>query len=56
MITLKDIRKAHPGVASTTDKDYADIANTVMTMLRYTPFGAERSQEELKRIAIKLTM
>ena len=56
MITLKDIRRAHPGVASTTDKDNADIANTVMAMLRNTPFGAERSEEELKRIATKLTM
>ncbi|MDY4852565.1 MAG: hypothetical protein SO188_06975 [Prevotella sp.] len=31
MITLGDIRKGHPfGVSSSTDKDYADIANNLM--------------------------
>ena len=56
-ITLRDIRKGHPfGVSSSTDKDYADIANTVMAMLRYTPFCTERSDEEMKRMAIKLTL
>ena len=56
MITLKDIRKAHPGVASPTDKDYAKIAETAKAMLSHTQFGAGRSEEELKRMAIKLTM
>ena len=57
MITLRGIRKGHPfGVSSPTDKDYADIANTVLAMLRYTPFCAERSEDELKRIALKLTL
>ena len=33
MITLRGIRKGHPfGVSSPTDKDYADIANTVLAM------------------------
>ena len=57
MITIRDIRKGHPfGVSSPTDKDYADIANTIVAMLRYTPFCAERSEDELKRIALKLTL
>ena len=56
MITIRDIRQAHPGVASATDKDYAKIASTIEAMLRYTPFCAERSEEELKRIALKLTL
>lgn len=56
MITLKDIRKAHPGVTSTTDKDYAKIANTLTAMLSHTTFGAGHSEEELKRMSIKLTM
>lgn len=57
MITLKDIRKGHPfGVPSSTDKDYADIANTVVVMLSHTPFCAERSEDEQKRIALKLTL
>lgn len=58
MITLRDIRKGHLfGVPPpTTDKDYADIANTVMTLLRYTPFCAGRSEDEQKRIALKLTL
>ena len=56
-ITLRDIRKGHPfGVSSPTDADYVRISKAVFDRLRYTPFGAERSEEELKRIAIKLTM
>lgn len=30
MITIRDIRQTHLGVASVTDKDYADIANNLM--------------------------
>ena len=49
VITLRDIRKGHPfGVSSPTDADYVRIAKAVFDRLRYTPFGAERSVEELK--------
>ena len=56
-ITLRDIRKGHPfGVSSPTDADYVRIAKAVFDWLRCTPFCAERSEEELKRMAIKLTL
>ena len=56
-ITLRDIRKGHPfGVSSPTDADYVRIAKAVFDRLRYTPFCAERSDEEIKRMAIKLTL
>ena len=56
-ITLRDIRKGHPfGVSSPTDADYVRIAKAVFDRLRYTPFCAERSDEEMKRMAIKLTL
>ena len=56
-ITLRDIRKGHPfGVSSPTDTDYVRIAKVVFDRLRYTPFCAERSEDALKRIAIKLTL
>ena len=56
-ITLRDIRKGHPfGVSSPTDTDYVRIAKVVFDRLRYTPFCAERSEDELKRMAIKLTL
>ena len=57
MITLKDIRKGHPfGFSSATDTDYVRIANTVYEMLRYVSFCAQRTDEEMKRMAIKLTL
>ena len=57
MITLKDIRKGHPfGFSSATDTDYVRIANTVFDMLRYVSFSAQRTGEEMKRMAIKLTL
>lgn len=57
MITLRDIRKAHPfGVSSSTDYDYASIANTMIEMLRHVPFCAERTDEEIRRLTIKLTL
>ena len=56
-ITLRDIRKGHPfGVSSPTDAGYVRIAKAVFDWLRCTPFCAERSEEELKRMAIKLTL
>ena len=56
-ITLRDIRKGHPfGVSSPTDTAYVHIARAVFDMLRYTPFCAERSEDELKRMAIKVTL
>lgn len=56
-ITLRDIRKGHPfGVFSPTDAGYVRIAKAVFDWLRCTPFCAERSEEELKRMAIKLTL
>ena len=56
-ITLRDIRKGHPfGVSSPTDADYVHIAKAVFDRLRYTSFCAERSDEEMKRMAIKLTI
>lgn len=56
-ITLRDIRKGHPfEVSSPTDADYVRIAKAVFDMLRYVFFCAERSDEELKRMAIKLTL
>ena len=56
-ITLRDIRKGHPfGVSSPTDTDYVRIAKVVFDRLRYTPFCAERSEDALKRMAIKLTL
>ncbi|MDD6892276.1 MAG: DUF3843 family protein [Bacteroidales bacterium] len=57
MITLRDIRKGHPfGISSPTDTDYVRIANTMVEMLRYVPFCAERTDEEMKRMVIKLTL
>lgn len=57
MITLRDIRKGHPfGVSSPTDTDYLRIANTMLTMLRYDPFFASRTDEEKNRMVIKLTL
>ena len=57
IITLRDIRKGHPfGVSSPTDAGYVRIAKAVFDWLRCTPFCAERSEEELKRMAIKLTL
>ena len=57
VITLRDIRKGHPfGVSSPTDAYYVRIAKAVFDRLRYTPFCAERSEDELKRKAIKLTL
>ena len=57
MITLKDIRKGHPfGFSSATDTDYVRIANTVYEMLHYISFCAQRTDEEMKRMAIKLTL
>ena len=57
MITLKDIRKGHPfGFSSATDTDYVRIANTVFDMLHYVSFSAQRTDEEMKRMAIKLTL
>ena len=56
-ITLRDIRKGHPfGVSSPTDADYVRIAKAVFDRLRYVSFCAERSDEEMKRMAIKLTL
>ena len=56
-ITLRDIRKGHSfGVSSPTDADYVRIAKAVFDMLRYVSFCAERGEEELKRMAIKLTL
>ena len=56
-ITLRDIRKGHPcGVSSPTDTDYVRRAKAVFDRLRCTPFCAERSNEEMKRMAIKLTL
>lgn len=57
IITLRDIRKGHPfGVSSPTDIDYVRIANAVFDMLRYVSFCAQRTDEEMKRMAIKLTL
>ena len=57
IITLRDIRKGHPfGVSSPTDNDYVRIANAVFDMLRYVSFCAQRTDEEMRRIAIKLTL
>ena len=57
IITLRDIRKGHPfGVSSPTDNDYVRIANAVFDMLRYVSFCAQRTDEEMKRMAIKLTL
>ena len=57
MITIKDMRKGHPfGVSSTTDADYVRIANTVFDMLRYVSISAQRTDEEMKRMAVKLTL
>ena len=56
-ITFRDIRKGHPfGVSSPTDADYVRIAKAVFDRLRYTPFCAERSDEEMKHMAIKQTL
>ena len=56
-ITFRDIRKGHPfGVSLPTDADYVRIAKAVFDMLRYVSFCAERSDEEKKRMAIKLTL
>lgn len=56
-ITLRDIRKGHSfGVSSPTDTDYVRIAKAVFDRLRYISFCAERSDEEMKRMAIKLTL
>ena len=56
-ITLLDIRKGHPfGVSSPTDADYVRIAKAVFDRLRYTPFCAERNEEELKSMAIMFTL
>ena len=56
-ITLRDIRKGHPfGVSSPTDADYVRIAKAVFDMLQYVSFCAERSDEEMKRMAIRLTL
>ena len=56
-ITLLDIRKGHPfGVSSPTDADYVRIAKVVFDRLRYTSFCAGRSDEEMKRMAFKLTI
>ena len=57
VITLRDIRKGHPfGVSSPTDTYYIRIAKAVFDILRYVSFCAERSDEEMKRMAIKLTL
>ena len=57
IITLRDIRKGHPfGVSSPTDSDYVRIANAVCDMLRYVSFCAQRTDDEMKRMAIKLTL
>lgn len=57
VITLRDIRNGHPfGVSSPTDTDYVRIAKAVFDRLRYISFCAERSDEEMKRMAIKLTL
>ena len=56
-ITLRDIRKGHPfGVSSPTDADYVRIVKAVFDRLRYTSFCAGRSDEEMKRMAFKLTL
>ena len=57
MITIKDIRRGHPFmVTSSTYTDYVRIANKVDDMLRSEPFCAELTNEEVKRMAIKLTL
>ena len=57
MITIKDIRRGHPFmVTSSTYTDYVRIANKVDDMLCSEPFCAELTNEEVKRMAIKLTL
>lgn len=57
IITLRDIRKGLPfGVSSPTDNDYVRIANAVCDMLRYVSFCAQRTDEEMKCMAIKLSL
>lgn len=57
IITLRDIRKGHSfGVSSPTDNDYVRIANAEFDMLRYVSFCAQRTDDEMKRMAIKLTL
>lgn len=56
-IIFRDIRKEHPfGVSSPTDTDYVRIANSVLDMLRYVSFCAQCTDEEMKRMTIRLSI
>ena len=56
-VTLRDLRKGHPfGVSSPTDTYYVRIAKAVFDKLRCVSFCAERSDEEMKHMAIKQTL
>ena len=56
-ITQLDIRQRHPqAVLSSTNRDYADIANSLYDILIGSDLGARFFEDELKSMAIKVTL
>ena len=56
-ITHLDIRQKHPrAVLSSTNRDYADIANSLYDILKSTDLGDGLLEDELKSMAIKVTL
>ncbi len=56
-ITHLDIRQKHPrAVLSSTNRDYADIANSLYDILEATDLGDGLLEDELKSMAIKVTL